>query len=513
VVKHITDPVPHILDVKPDLPTATESVIEKAMAKDRDERFPTVKSLADALAAVARGETPDLTTSPAMTRTAIKKTMVSKPGQELAATVMAKRGAETQVGGETVAAARAAAPVRKSGLGIGIGIAVVVVLAIGAVAVFLLRDKIPLLAGPAPTQTTAATLPIHLPTDTVPVPVVKPTETASLPVDTPVPTATATTAVTSLPVLGGADQIAFLNGNNIWTMNVDGTNLRQLTQDGATKHDLQWMPDGQTLVYISGTLVQTVSFTVAGLPSTITNFVEAQALDAFQISPDEKNVAISLNHELFVVPFDLNTLAKARSRSDLIAMKGCYKYNDLGTYGVRWSSDSSRLAVGVVGNDNGRQVDLVRVFDVGVCTGSGKPVRTLDTFPGARFTMIGYNAAPIIPDFDWNGVSLFLVNSYYRNKFFGYQYVYNLETFRAVQLNPLGGAGCCYADMHWSPDGTYVAFGYQDYNLADKAKTQLFYLPYGTINEGGTHTPFNLPADFFKNPREYPDPALRPAKK
>ncbi len=56
VVKHITDPVPHILDVKPDLPPDIEVIIEKAMAKDRNERFQDVKSLANALNAVARGE-------------------------------------------------------------------------------------------------------------------------------------------------------------------------------------------------------------------------------------------------------------------------------------------------------------------------------------------------------------------------------------------------------------------------------------------------------------------------
>ena len=249
-----------------------------------------------------------------------------------------------------------------------------------------------------------------------------------------------------------------------------------------------------------------------GLPSTITSFLEAKALDAFEISPDGKNVAISLNHELFVVPLDLTALAKARSRTDLIAMKGCFQYNELGTYGVRWSGDGSKIAIGVLGVDAGRQIDLVRVFDASPCANLSTPIKLLDTFPGARFTMIGYNAAPRIPDFSWNGAALFLLNSAFRNQSYGYQYVYSLDSYLANQLNPLGGAGCCYADMHWSPDGSYVIFGYQDYNLADKAPTQFYYIPYGTISAGGTHTPFALPAGFFKNPREHPDAALRPAK-
>src|SRR5512137_1046501 len=77
VVKHITDPVPHILDVKPDLPTAIEGVIEKAMAKDRDQRFPTVRALADALVAVSRGLPADLEGTD-MTMVGSTRTVVSK---------------------------------------------------------------------------------------------------------------------------------------------------------------------------------------------------------------------------------------------------------------------------------------------------------------------------------------------------------------------------------------------------------------------------------------------------
>ncbi len=327
VVKHITDPVPHILDVKPDLPPATEGVIEKAMAKNRDERFPTVKAIADALNAVARGEAPDLTipavtstgeTTPAMTR--VSKKTGAKAVSQLEATVMAKRD-------QKALATEIAAPVRKSTAWMGIVGVVVIVLALAGTGIFIFRDKIPFLAGPAPTQTRLATLAAST------LPVVPPTQPptsqgnpTAKPTEALVPTVTPTTEASGLPVLGGADQIAFLNGNNVWVMNVDGSNLGRLTDDGAAKSELQWMPDGQSVVYISGTLVQMVSFAAKGLPSTISSFLEAKALDAFEISPNGKNVAISLNHELFVVPFDLAALAKAHSRLDLIAMKGCFQY-------------------------------------------------------------------------------------------------------------------------------------------------------------------------------------------
>jgi serine/threonine-protein kinase len=49
VMKHILDPVPDILKVNPDLPPELNEIIEKAMAKDPDERIQTAGELADTL--------------------------------------------------------------------------------------------------------------------------------------------------------------------------------------------------------------------------------------------------------------------------------------------------------------------------------------------------------------------------------------------------------------------------------------------------------------------------------
>jgi serine/threonine protein kinase len=54
-IKHILDPVPEILSVKPDLPAAIGPVIKRALAKDRGERYPTSRALAEAISAVAEG--------------------------------------------------------------------------------------------------------------------------------------------------------------------------------------------------------------------------------------------------------------------------------------------------------------------------------------------------------------------------------------------------------------------------------------------------------------------------
>lgn len=53
-IKHITEPIPKILEVKPDLPAGLAPIIEKAMAKDPAGRYPTATQLAQHLASVAQ---------------------------------------------------------------------------------------------------------------------------------------------------------------------------------------------------------------------------------------------------------------------------------------------------------------------------------------------------------------------------------------------------------------------------------------------------------------------------
>ena len=57
-VKHITEPVPRILTANPNLPPACESVIERAMAKDRADRYASARDMAAALDAIVKGQSP-----------------------------------------------------------------------------------------------------------------------------------------------------------------------------------------------------------------------------------------------------------------------------------------------------------------------------------------------------------------------------------------------------------------------------------------------------------------------
>ena len=54
MMKHVMDPVPQILSVRPDLPPACNEIINKAMAKKPDERFASATDLSSALTAVTK---------------------------------------------------------------------------------------------------------------------------------------------------------------------------------------------------------------------------------------------------------------------------------------------------------------------------------------------------------------------------------------------------------------------------------------------------------------------------
>jgi serine/threonine protein kinase len=501
VVKHITDPVPHILDVKPDLPPAIEAVVEKAMAKNRDERFSTVRALADALNAIALGETPDLE-SASKTMVATPKKVAAKQPVKDARTMLAKKGQE----------ASPAVPRKKTALWIGLGgaILLVCVAAVGGVMIF--KDKIPFLA--APTQTK----PINQDTNT---PQILPaTDTPSLVVvsspsavvsDTPDPSPSPSPTTPGLVSIGGADQIAFLSDNNIWVMGVDGSHLSQITKDATGKNDLQWSPDGQSLLYISGKCIQSVSFP-GGLTRQVACFTAATYLEAFEISPDGTQVAISLNRVIYVVPFNLNALSSARTWVQLQDMKGCFTYGNLPNQAppksVRWSNDGKKIAVNTNSVDAGRKVDLVRIFDISRCDSTNP--QALDNFPANRFSMTGYDPRPVIPSFDWDGETLFVLNSAYRYEF-GYLYGYNTETLRGEALDPLR-TYCCYSESRFSPDGSRLLFAYQNINAGANAQTQLYYIPYGSIGTGASYTPLTLPDGFFSNPNDHLDATLRPVK-
>jgi serine/threonine protein kinase len=495
VVKQITDPVPHILDVNPNLPAGLEEVIEKAMAKNRDERFSTTRELSNALNEVVRGEP-------------------SQDGKTIIAAVGATKiqPAKTRIGAKPVVPAGKPAPGakgnRSSFTWIIVGIIVLCVLATAGIGGgFLLTRNNP----SSPSAESTATQRVLLPSDT-PAPIGQPSPTTGGVILNPTAEATPESGPTVEPTQsvvtasGGADKIAFLKNNDIWLMNLDGTNLKQLTTDGAEKTNLQWLPDHKTILYIMGKAIKTVNSETTE-EDIVTSFNNADYLDGFQISRDGKMVAISMNRELYVLPYEPETLAAVTKKSELqkiIKDKGCLFYNAQSIKDIRWSGDGQKVAFIYLRPEGGVQKDTIRVLDISRCS-SADP-RKVDEFPGARFEFPNQ-----IGNFDWDGDKLFFLNSSIRNGGFGNLISYNLETHKFQRLIPI--TGCCYRDATFSPDGSYVSFAFQDMGLGTKSPIYLYYIPYAELTTGGNLQPLGgeLAPDFFTNLREAPWPVTRPA--
>jgi len=494
--KHITDPVPEILLSNPSLPEDVGTVIQMAMAKNKDDRFATAGELVEALDTIAAGEKfvhEQVTVKgsvPTVVKSGAPKTIKSK---------------------EKISEAPA-----KKGFNVWLVIIPIVLLGVlgGGYAIFsgINRGTSPLVETEAPVETSAPATEISV---TVP----PATETLPAVVDTPIPTlppVTDTPAAPALPILGGADKIAFVANREIYMMNVDGTELEQLTFDGASKNDLQWLADGKTIIFLSGKIVKYYDISTDTV-DTLTTFPSEVSVDAFQVSHDNKQVMIALSNEIFVVPFDTAVLETITNRGQLTKMEGTCLVDHVSktptvsrVREARWSADDKLVAWLFTGNDANNsnfQAEQVSIFDITACT--PELVDQKDNFPGTRFNPAGYQNREL-PDFDWDGVEQFTLNTSRRNNGWGEMYVYNWRVHKGVQQLPAGA--CCYRDARWSPDGTYLLFEFQDLALGPEAQTLLYYVPVGELSTGANFIPMPLPDGFFKDPREAAQAALRPAQ-
>jgi len=592
MMMHLHDPIPDLRQLNPVVPPQLAAVVNKALSKNREQRYPTAEALAADLTtllnnlpageaaqaipmatpshtppsaatviegAIATTPTPASTpaypqatlvesaipatapnissTPPGYDATLIEPALSATPspsrsvparttpaGVELAAGAQPPAGHPT--GGAVYPTAKPVPPEharRVMHLGIRNLVILLLLGAAGVVYLLFFRNA-PNGSAPNPTQPAAIVVDTEIPaialataTHTLAASATPMPELSTTLSETPEPSATAEPSPTTepsatpaplLPALGGADQIAFFSGGDIWTANIDGSALTQLTIDGAAKTYLRWLPDGQGLSYISGKCIQSVS--LAGVVTPIACFNSAEYLESFEVSPDGQRVALSLDHQLYLLPFDLPALSAANSHGDLKAMATCA---DLAPYQrnsaryARWSVDGTRLAVVVLGVlKDGRRGDLVQVFAVDRCIPN--PLISVQ-FPEPHFSYNDYTKIPTLQDLAWDGRDLFVLHSHTRNEGFGDLHIFNAETFRfSLAVNPVRGV-CCYRDPQFSPDGSHLLFAFQDYGAGSSSVTQLYYIPYGSLGTGATYQPLPIPE--ITDPREQPQPVLRPA--
>ncbi|WKZ36791.1 MAG: protein kinase [Anaerolineales bacterium] len=474
-IKHITEPVPRILEANPNLPAWMEKVIATAMAKDRDDRFSTAVEMTETIKAFLRGESPLETvkqSKPTVKISPYNRTTISKPSNEKTFTARKKRFGP---------------------LAVFAGLFVLILLGGG---VYLLGGSL------LPFLRAAPTPPVIQTQDAASAALIQTTETASIP-ETATSAPTEEAAAALLPAIGGADKIAFLRNNDIWIMNVDGTELIPVTNDGAAKFNLQWLPDGRTILYISGKTAKTVDIETLR-EENIFNYLSAEYFESFHVSPDGKQAAISLNRELFVVPFDVETLLTVTRKSQLLDMGGCLFYDELAVKGALWSDDGQKLAIKYLAPSGGLRVDTIRIMEIQFCN-DADPVR-LDDFPLGRFTFSNE-----IVNYSWDGDLLFFLNGNTRNGGFGDLVFYNGFTHKQEKPALFNG-NCCYRDASFSPDGTHVIFAFQDIRLGTDSPINLYLIPADSLSTDRDLAPVPLPERFFTRRNDAPMPILRPAQ-
>ena len=494
--KHITDPVPNIHEANPALPESVDTVIHKAMAKSKDERFSTATDMVDTLRNISAGHKVSV-------EMPTVKGALPKVGAQIPAEKTVK--ADVKVG---------QAPVARP-FNIWLVIVPVILVAVlgGGYFAFSLINAPGTTEPPTPTQAPV------IPTDTIEAPPQATETSASVPVNVDTPTATVeaatdTPSAPTVPVLGSADKIAFFANREIWLMDVNGDNLEQLTFDGAIKTDLQWLPDGETILFISGKTVKYYNINTDTV-DTLATFPSESSVDAFEVSHDGRLVMIAMSNEIFVVPFDLAAMKGFTNRNQVLRIEGsCILPTPktpaaLRVQEARWSVDDKLVAWLFKGNDPGNpavQAEQVSVYDISACRPEAIDLK--DNFPGTRFTPVGYQNREM-PDFDWDGLDQFVFHTSRRNGGWGEMYIYNWKTHKPTLITP---GICCFRDARWSPDGTYLLYEFQDQAEGANAQTLLYYVPVGELNTGANFTPIPLPEGFFKDIREAAQPALRPAQ-
>jgi Tol biopolymer transport system component len=285
-------------------------------------------------------------------------------------------------------------------------------------------------------------------------------------------------------------------------MDIDGNNLIQVRTDNSAKSQLQWLPDGR-LTYISRNCVYLMDVDTRQ-PQKLMCFVES--LEDFEVSPDGKLVAISVQRTLNILPFDAQVLKTIDSRFSLLARKDNCFYNQYAFREVLWSKSGTQIAAHVVDTElvSSDQIFLLNI-NIPNCDTVG-PVR-IAKIPGSRISFDS-ESTKRITSYDWDGDHLFLLNDNIRNDGFGNLYVYDSQGRQGEKINPINGE-CCYRDARWSPDKSFIFFVFQ---RVGSTEIEFYYIPYAELGDGKSWKPIPNLDTLFSTSREKPQPVLRPVR-
>ena len=467
LMMHLINPVPKLLDTDKALPPAFEKIIQTAMAKEQIFRYATAGEMAAAIEAAAKDYSASLPTQPVAP---IQETVDQNAAQQI--TLVLPKTDEIQ----------AKPPAVRPRISFKIP------------SISSMLDQIPTWMRAVSGLVLVSLLGVIF-------------------IGGRIPRANLASITNTPPVVrGGADKVAFLNAGDIWISNLDGSGLKQVTQDGGPKSDVQWEPEGRMILYRWRNCIKSVDTQVDEADPHRIQFVTClggiQSLDGFSISPDGTQIAVIIDRwDLYILPYKYVYLQQARSLKELKSRAACSAFapfrQNVWLKSVKWPTKGRQLALQYSDSEQGMLRDSLRVVDFSICVEDPPVVREISAMR-LLFTLEGYYQQPEIAGFAWNG-DRFILSSSRNNGGWGELQIFDANLAGNQVLEPMGQS-CCYREPRWSPDGEYLIFAYQPETGGD---TQLVYAPWAEISQAASLTPLPLPAAFFTEPQASLRPALR----
>lgn len=445
LMAHVLEPVPSVRDLDPNISPEVDRVLRRCLAKSPKERYRAAGDFARALAEAAQvGVVQQAPPAVPGTADTPPKERVPVPEPEPAA---ARRisadtppsGVHPRIDFEPGAPGRRKVKsperARRGGFGLWLMVLVViavVVVAVGAVA-YTVTDgdlaRLTAMLTPFPTRSLRPTA-----TGTPPEP------TGAGPPDTRVPTE----VPPALPPPGGGDRLAFASNRDgdyeIYLIDIDGTGLRQLTDNDGVDFDPAWSPDGRQIVFAHRPTVNDDSeimvMNVDG--SNVRQLTDNEFSDTDpDWSPDGEWIAFASNRE---GSYDIYVM-----RSDGSDVRRLVDTDGLNDLAPCWSPDGKRIGYHAKVGNNRETSDLYVIDAPGPAGETGSaPYRLTDNETSDEWL-------------DWSPDGLRIIFSSGQGLPEGQRGVFmmNLQTNVTVQItvDPVHDD-----DPAWSADGGWITF-------------------------------------------------------
>ncbi len=465
---HLTEPPPPIRRFRPDLPAELEAVLERALAKRPEDRYPSVAEFVQAVEQV-------LTAQPTPTGLEQEMPTLHPGGAEARPETPSPPGTpQTPTPQPPPSAGRR----RFWGcLWLFVALAMVAVLGWlfvggripGVTLPWAMEPVAPTLSAALSPGAAATATPPPTATETAVLAAASATPTSSptpSPTPSPQPTATPTPTATPSPTprphlsggpdIGGADRVAFFWQNRgLWSMATDGSDLRKHIEVSGHPGSLTWL-DARRLLYATGNCAYTLDTLTDETQPLLC--LDKAPVQQFLLSPDGKWVALLADGTLYLFPYQPETWPnKPISVEDLVQLTQACRYRPQEVTLVQWglpSTDNYTLVARVRVTWSGKPGDRLMQITFAQCP---ERVAQARLFPLAPEAIPDFLKLPYILDFTTNGTYTLAITPLVRPEDWGH--LYGILNQRTTRLNPVEER-CCYRIPRMTVDGQGVFMVY-----------------------------------------------------